>query len=74
MTGEREPTPAYYRNPRRFIELTAHTTLPSPSDGQRSGTGKRGGSSNDKGSGTDKQREDEPEGIVEWHDIAARNR
>lgn len=32
---------SYYRHQRRFIQLTAHTTTPSPSGGQRSGTGKR---------------------------------
>ena len=41
MTREREPPPSYHRHQRRFTELTAHTTLPSPSGGQRDGTVKR---------------------------------
>lgn len=77
MTGEREPTPAYHRHPRCFIELTAHTTLPFPvrrAEERNGETGNGDEPSTDKTSGTGKQREDEPEGIVEWHDIAARNR
>lgn len=76
MTEEREPAPSYRRHPRRFIKLTAQTTaLPVRRAEERNGeTGNGDEPSTDKASGTGKQREDEPEGIVEWHDIAARNR
>ena len=40
MTREWEPPPSYHRHPRRFIKLTAYTTTPSPSGGQRGGMGK----------------------------------
>ena len=41
MTREWEPPLSYHRHPRRFIELTAHTTTPSPSGGQMAERGKR---------------------------------
>ena len=55
MTGEREPTPAYHRHPRRFIELTAHTTPPLPvqrAEERNGETGNEGRPLTDKASGT----------------------
>lgn len=62
MTEEREPAPSYYRNPRRFIELTAHAT-PLPvwqAGGRNVETGNGGWPPTDKTSGTQHQATHHP--------------